>query len=128
MNSESWEILKTQELKKEIKKLRKNQILLNKKLVKSNKLSKKILYLLLENKEFSKNTHLENKVHTKNIRDMLEMFSDLKPSDNNTKSSEPFTVSRMHNRMWRHSIKNYDDIKDIQDSNLMGIYKEFNSK
>ena len=128
MNSESWEILKTEELKKEIKKLKRNQILLNKKLNKSNKLSKKIYSLLLENKEFSKNTILENKIHTKNIRDILNIFSDLKTCETTSDSSDPFTVSRMHNRMWRHSIKNYNDIKDIQDSNLMGIYKEFNSK
>ena len=63
-----------------------------------------------------------------NIRDILEMFSDFKQPECNSKHPDPMTVSRMHNRMWRHSIKNHEDIEDIQNNSLMAIYRNFNSK
>jgi len=128
MNSEPWELLKTEELKKEIKILKKNQLIINKRLNTNNKLNKQIINILLENRNIYNTNHIENKIHTKNIRDMLEMFSDLKSSDSNINKSSPFTESRMHNRMWRHSIKNNNDIKDIKDNYLMGIYRDFNLK
>ena len=59
---------------------------------------------------------------------MLEMFSDFSNIDYEKGSQDPFTVSRMHNRMWRHSIKNIKDIVDIKENHLMGIYTNFNSK
>ena len=128
MNSEPWELLKTEELKKEIKILKKNQLIFNKRLNTNNKLNKQIISILLENRNIYNTNHMENKIHTKNIRDMLEMFSDLSSTDNDINKSSPFTESRMHNRMWRHSIKNHGDIVDIKANYLMGIYRDFNLK
>ena len=128
MNSEPWELLKTEELKKEIKKLKKTQLIFNKRLKNNNKLNKKMISILLENRDIYNINHMENKIHTKNIRDMLEMFSDLSSTDNDINKSRPFTESRMHNRMWRHSIKNHGDIVDIKANYLMGIYRDFNLK
>ena len=117
--SQSWEIYTNDELKLEINKLKCQNIKVNKKL-------KKITKLLIENQKQFKMFFLESKTHSKNIRDIIEIFSDIKGAD---APKDPITESRMHNRMWRHTIKNHNNINGIQSNDeLNSIYKNFNSK
>ena len=128
IETDSWEVVHNKHILKDLNKLKKQNKILHYRLKKTNKLLEQVLGNLTESTEFSKNAHIETQVHNKNIRDMLEMFSDFPNDECENGQPDPFTVSRMHNRMWRHSIKNRKDIADIQDNHLMGIYKNFNSK
>lgn len=120
--SQSWEIYTNDELKIEINKLKNHNIKLNKKL-------KKITKLLIENQKQFKIFFLESKSHSKNIRDIIEIFSDIKGAN---LAKDSITESRMHNRMWRHTIKNHDNLlleKVMENKGeLNSIYKNFNSK
>lgn len=120
--SQSWEIYTNDELKIEMNKLKNQNIKLNKKLTKITK-------LLIENQKQFKMFFLESKTHSKNIRDIIEIFSDIKGAD---VAKDPITESRMHNRMWRHTIKNHDNVlleKVMENKGeLNSIYKNFNSK
>ena len=95
-------------------------------IVAKSKSNNTILNKLNENQDIYKSSYIEHKYHSKNIRDLLEIFSDIIIKDKS--KEDPFIESRMHNRMWRHSIKNIDDIKGIQQCKLMDVYKNFNSK
>ena len=138
MNAEPWEIMNSDKLIMELKKISKNQYIMNKKLIKINKtMNNKINILSRDVKkqcEINTTMYLENKIHTKNIRDMLEMFADDEKNDENNDTNndenkgDPFMTSRMHNRMWRHSIKNFKDFNYSKDNNRRDIYRNFNSK
>lgn len=133
MNAEPWEIMNSDKLILEFKKMNKKQYIINKKLKNMNNKIDILSRNVEKQGEINTNIYLENKIHTKNIRDMLEMFTDLDNNiynndENNQNKEDPFMISRMHNRMWRHSIKNFKDINDIKDHNLMDIYRNFNSK
>lgn len=126
LNSESWEVLSNTDIKNEFNIIKTDIEKLSNQLKDVLESNNTILNKLNENQDIYKSSYIEHKYHSKNIRDLLEIFSDIIIKDKS--KEDPFIESRMHNRMWRHSIKNIDDIKGIQQCKLMDVYKNFNSK
>ena len=126
ISSEPWEVLSNTDIKNEFNIIKKDIDNLTNQLQEIAKTNTDILNKLNENQDIYKTAYIEHKYHSKNIRDLLEIFSDIIIKDKS--KSDPFIESRMHNRMWRHSIKNKGDIKGIQQCKLMDVYKNFNSK
>ena len=77
MNSENWEIINSHKLINKINKLNKKQYIIDKKLKQINNKIDLLTNNVNQQNELNTNIFLENKMHTKNIRDMLEMFNDL---------------------------------------------------
>ena len=126
MSLDSWEYLSKTDIKNEFNEIKGDIVKLSNQLQDITKINNDILRKLNENQDIYKSSYIEHKYHSKNIRDLLEIFSDIIIKDKS--KEDPFIESRMHNRMWRHSIKNIDDIKGIQQCKLMDVYKNFNSK
>ena len=125
---DSWEVLSNTDIKNEFNIIKKEINNLSSQIQNINTTNTAILKKLNENQDIYKSAYVEHKYHSKNIRDLLEIFSDIIIKDKDKDKSDPFIESRMHNRMWRHSIKNIDDIQGIQECKLMDVYKNFNSK